>query len=50
MSVPTDNNKSIKEYNKTVSKYKDLEQDIAKMRHLKTTTMPVIEGVLCMVK
>ena len=35
MSVPNDNNLSVKEYNK-ISKYKDLEIEIEKMWHLKT--------------
>ena len=47
MSVPT--NISIKEYNK-ISKCKNLEIDIRKMRHLKITTIPVIMGALGMIK
>ena len=45
MSVPTDNNTSIKEYNE-ISKHKDLEIEIVKMWHLKTTTIPIIVGAL----
>ena len=36
MLEPTDNNKSIKEYDK-ISKYKDLEIEFVKMGHRKTT-------------
>ena len=43
MSVPTVNTILIKEYHK-LSKYKDLEIEVEKMCHLKTTTMPVIVG------
>ena len=49
MLVPTDNNISVKEYNK-ISKYKDLEKEIEKMWHFKTTTVPLIVGALCMIK
>ena len=42
MSGPTDNNISVKEYNKT-SKYIDLEIEIEKMWHLETTTMGQIK-------
>ena len=42
MSVPTDNNISVKEYNK-ISEYKDEEIEIKEMWNLKTTTVPVIE-------
>ena len=41
--MPTVNIISIKEYHK-LSKYKDLEIEIEKMCHLKTTTIPVIVG------
>ena len=41
MVLPTDNNVSVKIYNKT-SKYTDLEIEIKKMWHLKTTMEPVI--------
>ena len=37
MSVPTDNNISVKEYNE-ISNYKDQETEIEKLWHLKTTT------------
>ena len=40
MSVPTDNNISVNEYNK-ITKYKDLEIEIEKIWHLKTNIMPV---------
>ena len=42
MSVPTDNNTSIKEDNK-ISKYKNLQIEIVKLCHFKTTTVPVID-------
>ena len=41
MSIPTDNNISVKEYNK-ISQYKDLEIEIEKMWYFKTTTESVI--------
>ena len=37
MSVPTDYNISVKEYNK-ITEYKNLEIEIEKIWHLKTTT------------
>ena len=49
MSVPTNNNISVKEYDKR-SKYKYLEIEIEKICHLKTTTMPVIDLALGMNK
>ena len=49
MSVPTDNNISVKEYNE-ISKYKDLEIEIEKNWHLKTTTLPVKVGALDIIK
>ena len=49
ISVSTDNNRSVIEYNK-ISKYKDMEIDIEKMWHLKTTIMPVIVWALGMIK
>ena len=49
MSVPTDNNISIEEYNK-ISKYKYLGIEIEKIWHLITTTLPVIVGALGMIK
>ena len=49
MSVPTDNNISVKEYNKTY-KYKDQKVEIEHMWQLKTTTMPIIVGALGMIK
>ena len=45
MSVPTENNISAKEYSK-ITKYKDLEIDIEKLGHMKTTTVPVIVEAL----
>ena len=41
MLVQTDNKISVKEYNEII-KYKDLEIEIEKMRHLKITTVIVI--------
>ena len=49
MLGPIDNNTPIKEYNK-ISKYKDLEIEIEKMWHLKTTMVSVIVGTLGMIK
>ena len=49
MSGPTHNNRSVKEYNKII-KYKNLEIEIEKMLHLKTTTVPVRMGDLGMIK
>ena len=47
--VSANNNLSIKEYNK-ISKYKDLEIEIEKMRYLKPISVPEIAGALCMIK
>ena len=41
ISIPTDNNISVKEYNK-ISQYKDLEIEIEKMWYFKTTTVSVM--------
>ena len=49
MSVPSDSNTSAKEFEK-LSKYKDLEIEIAKMWKMKTKTIPVIVGALGMIK
>ena len=49
MSVPSDRNIAVKEFDK-LSKYKDLEIEIQKMWHLKTTIVPVIVGALGVVK
>ena len=49
MSMPTDNNISVKEYYK-ISKYKNLKIKIKKMWHFKTTTQPIIVKALCMIK
>ena len=49
MSIPTDKNISVKEFDK-LNKYKDLEIEIEKMWRLKTTMVPVIIGALGMVK
>ena len=48
MSVPSDSNISAKEFEK-LSKYKDLEIEIAKMWKMKTKTIPVILGALGMI-
>ena len=45
MSVPSDTNVSLKIFEK-ISKYKDLEIEVTKMWHLKTTTLPVVIGAL----
>ena len=47
--VPTDNNISVKEYYK-ISQFKDMENEVEKLYHLKTTTLPVIVGALGMIK
>ena len=49
MSVPSDSNIPAKEFEK-LSKYKDLEIEIAKMWKMKTKTIPVIVGALRMIK
>ena len=49
MSVPRYKNTSVKEYNR-ISKYKDLEIEIEKMGLFKTSTVPVLVGVLGIVK
>ena len=49
MSVPSDSNISVKEFEK-LSKYKDLEIEIAKMWKMKTKTIPVTVGALGMIK
>ena len=48
MTVPSDRNLSIKEYEK-MSKYKDLEIEIQKMWHLKVTMIPVVIEALGMI-
>ena len=45
MTVPSDNNISLKEYEK-LAKYKDLEIEIQKMWKVKTTVVPVVLGAL----
>ena len=49
MSVPSDRNISAKEFEK-LSKYKDLEIEIAKMWKMKTKTIPVIIVARGMIK
>ena len=49
MTIPTDRNISVKEFDK-LSKYKDLQIEIDRMWHLKTTIVPVVVGALGMVK
>ena len=49
MSLPSDSNISAKGFEK-LSKYKDLEIEIAKMWRMKTKTIPVIVGALDMIK
>ena len=48
MTMPSDTNISFKIFEK-LSRYKDLEIEITKMWHLKTTTMPVVISALGMV-
>ena len=43
MSVPSDTNVSLKIFEK-LSKYADLEIEVTKMWHLKTTVLPVVIG------
>ena len=45
MSVPSDANVLLKIFEK-LSKYKDVEIEVTKMWHLKTTTLPVVIGAL----
>ena len=49
MTIPTDRNISVKEFDK-LSKYKDLQIEIEWMWQLKTTVIPVVVGALGMVK
>ena len=49
MSVPSDSNISSEEFG-ILSKYKDLEIEIAKMWKIKTKTIPVIVGALGTIK
>ena len=49
MAIPTDRNISIKEFDK-LSKYKDLQIEMERMWHLKTTVIPIVVGALGMVK
>ena len=49
MSILKDNNISVKEYNE-INKNNNLEIEIGKMWHLKTTTVPEIVGALGMMK
>ena len=49
MTVPSDRNVSLKN-NEKVYKHKDLEIEIQKTWHLKTTVIPVVIGTLGMIK
>ena len=49
MSVPSDSNISAKDFEK-LSKYKDLEIEIAKVWKMKIKTIPVIVGALGMIE
>ena len=49
MSVPSDTNVSLKIFKK-LSKYKDLEIEVTKLWHVKTTTLPVVIGALTLVE
>ena len=49
MAVSTNNNILVKEYDE-ISRYKDLEIEIEKIWHLKTTIVPVIVGALGIIK
>ena len=49
MAVPSERNTSVKEAEK-LSKYKDLEIEIARMWGMKTPIVPVVIGVLGVIK
>ena len=49
MSIPSDRNVLTKVFEK-ISKYKDLEIEVEKMWHLKTTPLPVVIGALGHIK
>ena len=49
MTVPTDRNVSVKEFDK-LSKYKDLQIEVERMWRLKTTIVPVVVGALGLIK
>ena len=49
VTFPADKNISLKEFQK-LSKYKDLEIEVTKIRELKTKTIPVLIGALGMIK
>ena len=49
MKVPSDRNTSVKVVEK-LSKYKDLELEIARMRKMETETIPVVTGALGVIK
>ena len=49
MTIPTDRNISVKEFDK-LSRYKDLQIEIERMWRLKKTVIPVIVGAIGMVK
>ena len=49
VAVPPDKDISFKEFQK-LSKYKDLEIEVTEMWKLKTKTIPVVIGVLDMIK
>ena len=49
MSIPTDQNIAVKEFDK-LSKFKDLEIEIGRIWNFKATTVPVIVGTLGMIE
>ena len=49
VAAPSNQNISLKEFQK-LSKYKDLEIEVTKMWKLKTKVIPVVIGVLGMIK